>query len=550
MNLLELDDPADRLLGRCLQRQAEAIPDDDFIVWDTEHFSYGRIDALADASARAFSEAGVGPGDSVSFLLDTGPEWIWSTFGLNRLGAVWIPTNVDYKGRWLAESFEDGGARVLVADAHLLPRVAEAARLTGHRFERIFVRGDGSAHARELGVPLVPLEELIAKPGEAPDHGGQDYDEQDYDEQGYGDTTSVLWTSGTTGRSKGVMQSHNVWIRAALSGVRNSSVREGDVVYNCLPMYQSAAWVANVYRALVSGIPCAMDPAFSASEFWDRTRHYGATLVFTLGAMHMFLLNAPKRDDDADNPVRVAGFVPTPDHLVPVFKERFGLEHIFQGYGQSEVLGLLTRAPGKAYAPNALGDVESGIEMKLLDDDDREVADGETGEFCVRPSEPHTIFSGYWRNPEATLRAFRNLWYHTGDLGRRDEAGEHYFVDRKQDFIRFKGRNISSFSVEAALAAHPAVMQCAVHGVTSAELEAEAELKACIVLKPGEQASAEDIARFINDTAPYFFVPRYIEFFESLPQTPTNRVQKFVLRERGVTPQTWDGRAEGFEIKR
>ena len=148
------------------------------------------------------------------------------------------------------------------------------------------------------------------------------------------------------------------------------------------------------------------------------------------------------------------------------------------------------------------------------------------------------------------MKSWSNLWYHTGDLGRRDEDGEFFFVDRKADFIRFKGRNISSFAVEAAVGAHPAVLQCAAHGVTSEQLAAEAELKVCVVLKPGESATAEEIARFVNDNAPYFFVPRYIEFVTELPQTPTGRVQKFKLRERGVTPETWDGRAEGFEVRR
>jgi len=536
MKLLDLEDPRERLLGRCLRRQAELQPDADFIVWDEQHYSYGQVNELANASARGFREAGVRAGDSVSFLMASCPEWIGLTFGLAKLGAIWVPTNTDYKGRWLAESFADGGARVLVTDAELLPKIAQ---IGGHPFERIFVRGEVSDDPG-LGVPLHPIEQLVSKPDGEPYDAGQNY----------GDTTAVLWTSGTTGRAKGVEQSHNAWIRAALSGARNSGVREGDVIYNCLPMYQSAAWVANIYRALVCGLPCGMDPAFSASHFWDRTRHYGATMVFTLGAMHMFLLNAPKRDDDADNPVRVAGFVPTPDHLVPVFKQRFGLEEIFQGYGQSEVLGMINRTPGTTYPPNALGDLAEGIEVELLDDDDRAVGIDEPGEFCVRPTEPFTIFNGYWRNPEATLRAWRNLWYHTGDLGRRDAEGHYYFVDRKADFIRYKGRNISSFAVEATLSAHPAVQLCGVHGIPSEELDSEAEIKACVVLKPGESATPEQLARFVNDTAPYFFVPRYIEIMDALPQTPTGRVQKFKLRERGLTASTWDGRAEGFEVKR
>jgi crotonobetaine/carnitine-CoA ligase len=535
LNLLNLDDPEDRLLGRCLRRQAEMRPDADFILWDDERHSFGRVNELANAAARGFERAGVAAGDTVSFLMGTCPEWIWTTLGLNKLGAIWIPTNVDYKGRWLRESLEDGRARVLVADAALLPRVAE---LGGHPFERIYVRGDASGH--DLGVPLLPIEELVSQPGPEPD------DSKLY----YGDTSAILWTSGTTGRSKGVMQSHNVWLLAGLSGLKNSSVRAGDVAYNCLPMYQSAAWVANVYRSLVGGIPCAMDPAFSASEFWDRTRHYGATLVFTLGAMHMFLLNAPEQENDADNPVRVAGFVPTPDHLMPVFQKRFGIEQFFQGFGQSEVFGALNRSPGKTYTPNALGDETESVQVKLLDDDDREVAPGAVGEFCVRPKEPYAIFNGYWNNPEATLSAWRNLWYHTGDLGRQDEQGDYFFVDRKQDFIRYKGRNISSFAVEAALGAHPAVLQCAVHGIPSAELEAEAEVKACVILKPGEAATPDELCRFVNDNAPYFFVPRYVEIVDELPQTPTGRVQKFKLRERGLTQETWDGKTAGFEIRR
>jgi crotonobetaine/carnitine-CoA ligase len=256
VNRLDLDDTADRLLGRCLRRQAEKIPDGDFIVWDREHIGYGLMNERANASALAFAGLGVAPGDTVSFFMETCPEWVWATLGLNKLGAIWVPTNVDYKGVWLQESFEDGDARILVADAALLEKVAA---LPHHPFEKILVRGDASGI--DLGVPLLSIDELIARPGPEPDDG----------ELRYGDTSTVMWTSGTTGRSKGVMQSHNVWIRAAVDGAQNIGLREGDVIYSCLPMYQSAAWVANIYRALVCGVPCAMDPRFSASEFWDRT---------------------------------------------------------------------------------------------------------------------------------------------------------------------------------------------------------------------------------------------------------------------------------------
>ena len=537
MNRLDLDDARERLLGRCLLRQAEAIPDETFLLADDERWSYGRVNQLANAVAGGFHDLGVRRGDTVCLLMESSPAYVWTTLALNKLGAIWVPTSPDYKGHWLRERLEDSRARVLVVDEALIPRVVECGGPLP--FERVVVRGRAAA-AAPLALPAVSLAELERGPAKEPEGA----------ELFLGDTAAILWTSGTTGRSKGVMQSHNVWIRSAIDGAENAFLREGEVIYSCLPMYQSAAWVANVYRALVSGVPCAIDARFSVNEFWDRCRHYGATMTFTLGAMHIFLWQQPPRADDADNPVRSAGMIPMPDALIEPFKRRFGIEHIHQGYGQSEVMGLLSRRPGVVYKPNSLGTPASGIEIKLLDDRDQEVGVGEVGEFCVRSNEPYTIFNGYFHAPDLTVNAWRNLWYHTGDLGRRDADGEHFFVDRKADFIRYKGRNIASVEVEAAVAAHPGVAQAAAHGVTSAELEAEAELKVCVVRKPGASVTAEELARFVNDTAPYFFVPRYVEFLAELPATPTGRVQKFKLRERGVTKQTWDAKQAGFVVKR
>ena len=537
MNWLDLDDPAERLLGRTLRRQAEAIPDRPFLVTDDGSLGFGRTNDLANRVAAGLSAHGARPGEPVALLMESSPDCVLAALGANKLGAFWMPTNTDYRGSWLRETFEDGGARLLVADGSFLPRVAELG--PGLPFETIVVRGDAACEVP--GVKLVALDDLLAEPAPEPDDA----------DQRYGDTAAVLWTSGTTGRSKGVMQSHNTWLRGATSGARTSRLREGEVLYNCLPMYNSAAWVANVFRALVTGCPCVMDPRFSASEFWDRCRKFDVTMVFTLGAMHMFLWNAPERPDDADNPVRSATMIPMPEDVLGPFKERFGIEAIHQGYGQSECMGLLNRTDeGRAFKPNSLGVPAEGIELALLDEDDRPVATGDTGELCARPSEPHVLMNGYWKRPEATLEAFSNLWYHTGDLLRRDEDGDWFFVDRKADYIRYKGRNLSSFAVEHTVNAHPAVAESAAHGVPSAELESEAELKVCIVLRPGAAATAEEIARFVNDHAPHFFVPRYVEFVEDLPRTPTGRGQKFKLRERGVTPGTWDARAEGFEVER
>jgi crotonobetaine/carnitine-CoA ligase len=527
MNRLDLSDRHDRLLHRVLRRQADEVGDDVFIVSADRRLTFAEVDARAGELAGGLRSIGVAPGDTVAVLMESCPEFVTLSFAVNRLGAVWVPTNVDFKGDWLRGSLHDSRARVLVVDAGLLPRVVELG--DGLTFEHVIVRDETGAL------------DLTGQGGAVPDVAAH-----------YGDTAAVLWTSGTTGRAKGVMQSHNAWLRGAESGATTSGAREGDVLYCCLPMHNSAAWVAIVYRALVCGLPFGLDPRFSVADFWDRVRFYGATQTFTLGAMHVFLWQQPERPDDSENPVRVASCVPMPEALLEPFKRRFAIEQIYQGYGQSEVLGLLSRVDDgrRRWSANTTGVPLPGIEVRLLSDDDLEVAVGEVGEICVRPTEPYALFNGYFHDADATLRAGRNLWYHTGDLGRCNEAGEYFFFDRKADYIRYKGRSVSSFAVEATVTAHPAVSECAAYGVTSAELESEAEIKVDVVVQPGMGVKPDELARFVNDNAPHFLVPRYIELVGELPHTPTGRVQKYLVRRRGVTEATWDRDAEGFVVER
>jgi crotonobetaine/carnitine-CoA ligase len=308
-----------------------------------------------------------------------------------------------------------------------------------------------------------------------------------------------------------------------------------------------------IFRALFEGIGCASDPTFSASNFWDRTRYYNATQTFTLGAMHIYLWKLPEQPDDADNPVRSAGMTPMPDDIITPFARRFGIERLAQGFGQSEIGNVISREPTilPSPKPGILGLVTPNVDLRLIDDDGNDVAVGEAGEFAIKPKKPHIMFEGYFENPEATKAAFTaDGWYRMGDLGRQDADGDYYFVDRKKDAVRLAGRNISTMEVEQAIRAHPAVDEVAVFGIKSDELDAEDELAANVILKHGESLSHEELARFVNETAPYYFVPRYIEFVDSLPYTPTNKVQKYVLRERGKTAATWDRKAASFELVR
>lgn len=525
--------PEARTVGAVLRHQAHTRPDRIFLKEGSRALTFGACNEAANRIAAGLREMGAAAGDRVAIFMHSRIEYILVVLAINKLGAVWVPINTDYKGQWLSDTINGSKPKLLMTDAMLFARVQEISNeLT---CQEILLAGGHVPGQRNLAefdsYPAAEPDMTLIRPG---------------------DTAAILWTSGTTGKPKGVMQSHNAWIRTAEIGNLAFETRDDDVVYNCLPLYNSAAWSANVLRALVAGIPCALDERFSVSQFWDRIRFYGATQTISVGAGHMFLWNQPPREDDADNPLRIATMVPIPHDLIDPFCVRYGIQALTQGFGQSEIMALMgkTNRPGIAAKPHVLGQPHDDLEVRLLDDTGNEVAVGEVGEFCVRPRRDNVIFNGYFENPEATASAFFGDWYRMGDLGKRDADGDYYFVDRKKDFIRYKGRNISSFEVESVAGKHPAVAAAAVFGLPSAELDSESEVKLNVVLKPGTSLAPAALARFINDHAPYFLVPRFIEICQELPYTPTGKVEKYKLRSLGVTSATWDRLASDFELAR
>lgn len=535
MNILRFEDNSQRHTGRALRMQAEQIGDKPAILHGDERITYAELNCRVNEIAAGLSARGLVAGKRVAFYMSSGPEVIFLALAANKLGAVWVPVNSDYKGLWLQDTIERSRPHLLITDTEHAPRLAEI-RDALELAHVIVVGGStelpGAEDFTELSVSGAP--------------------EPDLSGFSFGDTCSVLWTSGTTGKSKGVMQSHNVWFNAVEAATVQFGAAGDDVILSVLPMYNSAAWVTGIFRALFNGIPLAIDSSFSVSSFWGRVDHYRATQTFTLGAMHMFLWNAPARDDDAQHTLRKLMAIPMPPQVAGPFSERFGVELMKQGLGQSEALNLCNHNHSPDANPPAAscGRPVPDLEAMLADDEGSEVPVGEPGELWVKPRQPHLIFNGYFDDPAATAAAYHDGWYKTGDMLKRDEAGYYYFSDRKKDAVRHKGRNISTFEVEMAARRHPAIQDCAAYGVPSEELESESELKLDLLLKPGQSLEPLELARFINDNAPYFFVPRYIELVEEFPYTPTNKIQKFKLRERGVTQDSWDAKAAGFKARR
>jgi crotonobetaine/carnitine-CoA ligase len=303
---------------------------------------------------------------------------------------------------------------------------------------------------------------------------------------------------------------------------------------------------------MIAGISCVIEEKFSVSQFMERIEHFNATQTFAIGAMGVFLMNTPERAEDAETPLREAAIAPMPPELWKKFEQRFGVRLNRAGLGQSECLLLLNQEHTDIELPTyCLGLPAPDVDVCLFDDTGQEVADGEVGEICVRPLAPHILFNGYFDDPETTAATYRGEWFLTGDMGRRDPANRaFYFVDRKKDAVRFAGRNISTLEVENVVRRHPAVKDVAAFGIPSELLASEDELKLNIVLTEGAAATPEDFCAFINERAPHYFVPRYMEFVTELPYTPTNKVQKYLLRKAHLSKDTWDLKNSNYIVQK
>lgn len=346
----------------------------------------------------------------------------------------------------------------------------------------------------------------------------------------------VMFTSGTTGRSKGCVLSHRYAIRQAELMVEHLGLREDDVLYCPFPLFHLDGSVLTVMPALVLGATAAIGKRFSASGFWSEVSALGATVFDFMGATLTMLHKAPRTSTDGNNPVRLAWGVPVPE-FAEEFEQRFGLR-LFELYGSTDA-GLPIYQPiDEPRRPGSCGRPIAAYDVRLFDEHDRPVGPGEVGEIVVRPNEPSIMSQGYFGMPEATVAANRNLWFHTGDLARCDADGWFYFVGRRAESIRRRGENISSFEIEEVLKLHPDVLDAAAYGVPS-DLT-EDDVMVALVAQPSAVLDPISVIEFCRNRMARHMLPRFVEIVDALPRTSTEKVEKQVLIGRGVGPATWD----------
>ena len=512
-----------------LARQARERGDAPFLTMADEVLSYAEADARSDRMAAGLAASGVRAGDLVAIFMFNSLDMVLATFAIAKLGAASVPINTDYKGELLRYVLQDSRARVAVVDAELADRVIDVLG-SGPVLERLVVRSDGAElPAAPIGVQrLAELGAAAAEPP-APVQGRSS------------DLYMVLYTSGTTGPSKGVMISNGHCLAFASDWVTVMEFTEDDVLYGPLPLFHGIAYMLGMVATMRAGGHMHLRTRFSASRFWDDVRQTGATVAHVVFSIVPILLSAPPSDRDRDHGVRAVYIGPS--KLSQAFEERFGAT-VVEVYGQSET-GMVTWGAMGSLPPGSCGRPNSErFELRLVDEHDQDVAQGQVGEIIVRPRKPHTMMLGYLNKPEATAETWRNLWHHSGDRGYADEDGWIYFADRAKDCIRRRGENISSYEIELIAGTHPEVEECAAIPVPS-DMEEE-EVKLCVVRVPGSTLSGEELRAFCVEQMPRFMVPRYVEFLEAFPKTPSQKVEKYKLRQAGrdgITDATWDAEA-------
>lgn len=523
--------PRERCVVRyLLDRWASERGDRIYAIFDGgEKWTYHEIRRRVVSVAVGLQKLGVQQGDHVLCWQPNTPDMLLTYYALNYIGAVYVPINTAYRGGVLEHVIDNSDARLAVVHSDLVERLRDAKLA---KLEQLVVTGSGDIQAAPL-----PASQFSTLPGAESDLQPLSRPIEPWD------TQSIIYTSGTTGPSKGVLSSY-------LHMYTNPGpeawyfIDESDRFLVNMPMFHIGG-MGLPFAMLVRGGSIVLPERFSTDAFWPLVLQHEVTAVFLLGVMATFLLKAPAGPHDRGHNVRKTFIVPLSEGAQE-FHERFGTD-VYTIFNMTEISSPIVSEPNPTVR-GTCGKVRPGVEVRLVDENDCEVPVGTVGEMIVRTDRPWAMNHGYNKNPEATARAWRNGWFHTGDAFRMDSDGNFFFVDRIKDAIRRRGENISSFEVEAEVIRFPAVREAAAIAVPS-EL-GEDEVMVIVAPAPGQAIDPAALIEFLRDRLAYFMIPRYVRILPELPKTPSAKILKTQLRADGITADTWDRDKAGILIRR
>ena len=518
--------PAQRTLPAMLQRQAALFGAQTFLHLGNKQWSHAQALELAATHAAALAKAGVQRGDRVALMSNNRTEFLEVFLACGWLGAVVVPINTASMGPQIAYFLADSQARLLVIESAFLQRLSDQVGAV-MPVQEVWIldepEGQNATPAALAGAGVrVQPYPAAGEPVPAAAVGP-------------GDALAILYTSGTTGPAKGVVCPHAQYYWWGVHSADVLGVGTRDVLCTTLPLFHINA-LNTLAQAMLTGCEVVFDIRFSASGFWPAMHTHGATVVYLLGAMVPILLAQPAGPLERGHSVRTGLGPGVPAAAGQAFFERTGVR-LLEGFGSTETNFVIATTPDTS-GTGVMGWLRPGFEARVADEHDVALAPGQAGELLLRAHEPYAFANGYFNMPDKTVEAWRNLWFHTGDRVVREADGAFRFIDRIKDAIRRRGENVSSFEVEQVLLSHPAVAACAVYPVRS-EL-AEDEVMAALVLLAGAQLEPDELMAFCKTRLPYFAVPRFIDLRDDLPRTENGKIQKYKLRDQGVSSSTWD----------
>lgn len=504
-------------------------PDANFIKFDGSWTSWRQFDEATDSVAAGLHGHGLTPGSRLGYISTTSKPMLQTYFGSAKLGVVQVPVNIFLRGEFLRHQLGHSRVSTVAVDQDGLASVAQVLPKLPDVKQIILL--EGTEPPVDVDVPVYRFADVCAGAEPPPDV-----------QIAPTDLFQVMYTSGTTGPSKGCMISNRYMIRVAASCAYAMGVGHEDVRLSTWPLNHISG-SGPLAEAVLMGIPLVIEPSLVIDGLVERMAADGVTYFVGLGPVAPMLLDTPSGPADRAHRIRMALLVPCPVDIQAAITERFGFEVSGQLWAQTECnVATATPVGDPGFRPGTSGRPMPDLDIVLLDDSDLPVPVGEVGEICIRPREPGAMFDGYLDDPDATLRAMGTMWFHSGDMGRFDEEGNLTFVDRKKDMMRRSGENVSSFELEATLRAHPVVANAAVHETADVSATTN-DIVAWLVLVPGTELDVREFAEYLWENVPYFAVPRFVKIIDELPMTVSNRVQKFELRARELGDDVWDLKA-------
>ncbi len=521
-----------RLLPPILAAQAIQERDRPYLTFEKRTWTFGETHETVRAVARGLRSLGVQKRESVALLLHNSADFVFSWYACTLVGAVFVPVNPSYTGYLLEYVLGDAGVRGLIVQRDLAPALATLSAEALARLQWVAVVGGID------GLQLPPGPGRYLDYATLPQATGPDPEVS----TDFRDLQSIMYTSGTTGPSKGVMLPNAHFFGSSMTFLRALGLNRDDILFTPLPLFHGLASRLGVLPALMVGAHAVVVDRFSASKYWQQATECGASVGHCMFTIPPILMAQAPGPYDRAHKLRAMYNA----HADLEFEKRFNVR-IVEAYGATETgLTIYTHWPERKVG--SCGKAHEDWEIELVDDNDLPVPDGEAGQLVARPKRPWIMMEGYINKPAETLRTARNLWYHSGDYARRDADGYIFFTGRLKEHIRRRGENLSSYEIERVVTSHPDVADCA--AVPYPSPSGEDDIRCVIVCKQGTSLTAPALMDWLQPNMPPAMLPRYIEFVAALPYTPSQKVEKYRLIEDGLGVTAWDKEAAGYKTAR